>query len=171
MWPLPPGRLADMAPDFYAEVAGESGRVGPLDEVRMAASSVTAAKYSLRKMVRAAHDAGEDVSEIAKAAGVARPKVYEMLRGTSEEGMKVPPRSQWPRVLDEAMMDLLEHVGPSTTEQLMAGIASGDLAVKGRRVALGLKNRRGKPEAGSLEWERYTLAALVMDDLRKQGLL
>ena len=155
--------------DFYAEVAGESGQVAPLDEVRMAASSVTAAKYSLRQMVRAAHDAGEDVSEIAKAAGVARPKVYEMLRGTS--GMKVPPRSQWPRVLDEAMMDLLEHVGPSTTEQLMAGIASGDLAVKGRRVALGLKNRRGKPETGSLEWERYTLAALAMDDMRRQGLL
>lgn len=160
-----------MAPDFYVEVAGESGRVGPLDEVRMAASSVTAAKYSLRQMVRAAHDAGEDVSEIAKAAGVARPKVYEMLRGTTAEGMKVPPRSQWPRVLNEAMMDQLEHVGPSTTEQLMAGIASGDLAVKGRRVALGLKNRQGKPETGSLEWERYTLAALVMDDLRKQGVM
>ena len=82
-----------------------------------------------------------------------------------------PPSSMWASVLDEAMMDLLDHVGEATVAQLQAGISSRDPVVKVRRFELGLKNRRGSIGKGSPEWGRYVDALVVVAEMRRQKMV
>lgn len=153
--------------DYYAEVSGE--QPDPLWPVRAAAAAAKAADRDLRRAVRSAYGAGVGKSELSEVAGISRPTLNAWLSDGRDP--RTPPESSWGQVLDEALMDLAERVGAGAIEQLWRGLSSRDVAVKARRVELGRKNARGRPEQGTGEWDRYVESSLVLDALRQRGVL
>jgi hypothetical protein len=141
-------------------------------EVRTMAGIASDAQAALVAAVRRAVHGGEMVTMVAEAALTTRPTIYRMLKSADEPGPRsAPPSSMWASVLDEAMMDLLDHVGEATVAQLQAGISSRDPVVKVRRFELGLKNRRGSIGKGSPEWGRYVDASAVVAEMRRQKMV
>lgn len=106
-----------------------------------AAHAKEAAAEAFDDAIRAAFADGVAKADIARWAGITRPTVDRVLG----DSLRLPPRRDWPGVLDDALLLLIEAGGSDSTmlKDAATGLRVSDLTIKARRLGWAAKNASG----------------------------
>jgi hypothetical protein len=138
--------------------------------LREAAAASRTADRQVLALVRAAHEAGVSITLISETIGRSRPRVYKMLENGEDDQLyrgdvRTLSKTRWGQILDEALSDLLGRTGEASAQSIMGALGSRDLSVKASRYRLAVKNARGMPRRGTVEWARHLDAQEVAREI------